>query len=447
MRNIKVYFLFFALLSVSLYSDNSHYIGAYMGSLHSSREKSTRENINTIENYQSNNLIFFYTPQLVQNKSDDKNSNIFYNINPTIKLKEDESKKLNLYSGENLYVGYKLSKFNIILGKKPFSNSFRSDLNWKDGVEGLTLETEFKNGSNLKIYVFDYYRGFIQFKNEFFIEKETLYKGNRFRSGFEYDIPLNNIFLNFHSSYINLGNWGKYSNDDPNRVPQGDNDFLYFNSFSINFKKSYFNTSLCMLSSRGIDRYPYNSVTKSKNLLTTGEAIQFFTAYELKNFLISSTLFIPDSNKTNSQNEIIESGYTGMGSYYAEGFLLSQYINYLPANWITQNGLERNSTIYNSRQNSFYGKLKISFFWENIKISVLHEKYIPYRSQISLNGEIYIDKKYFSPSGISETSLYVDFRENKESTQFFKIQISKLISEFSDKTHGSSIYIAGGFKF
>ena len=136
-----------------------------------------------------------------------------------------------------------------------------------------------------------------------------------------------------------------------------------------------------------------------------------------------------------------------MGSYYAEGFLLSQYINYLPANWITQNGLERNSTIYNSRQNSFYGKFKISFFWENIKISVLHEKYIPYRSQISLNGEIYIDKKYFSPSGISETSLYFDFRENKESTQFFKIQISKLISEFSDKTHGSSIYIAGGFKF
>jgi hypothetical protein len=447
MRAISLFFLFFTIHSISLYSETSHYLGTYLGSLHTSKEKIEKENISITENYQNNNLLFFYSPQLIQNKSDEKNSNIFYNLNPTLKIKEDESKKVSFYSGDNLYVGYKLSKFNLILGKKPFSNSFRSDQSWKDGTEGLTLETEFKNGSNLKIFVFDYYRGFIQFKNEFFIERDITYKGNRFRSGFEYDLPLNHIFLNFHSSYVNLGNWGRYSNDDPKRIPEGDNDFLYFNSFSLNFKKSNFRASFSMLSSKGIDRYPYNPITKTKNLLTTGEAIQIFTSYEGKNFIISSTLFLPDSNKINSQNEILESGYIGMGSYYAEGFLLSQFINYLPANWITQNGLERSSTIYNSRQNSFFGKLKFSFFWDNIKISVLHEKYIPYKNQISLNGEIYIDKKYFSPNGISETSLTFEFRENKESTLFCKVQISKLISEFSDKTQASSFYIAGGLKF
>lgn len=447
MRTFTVQLIIFLIIPTSLKSEISQFFGSTVGGFHLTKEKQGKADIISKENIQNNNYIFFYSTQIINNKSEVENNKIFYNINPILKVKEDESKKLSFYSGDNLYLGYKLNNFSVIVGRMPFSNFYRADNIWKDGIEGITIESEFKNGSNLKLYLFDYYRGFIQFKNEFFIEKENTFKGNRFRSGLEYNIPLKFLFINFHSTYLNLGNWGKYSNDDPKRVPQGDNDYLYFNSLSLNYKKNYFSSTLTFLSSRGVDRSSFNQIRNSKNLLTTGEALQLFIDYRISYYQLSTSFFLPDSNKVNSQGEILESGYTGMGSYYSEGFLLSQYINFLPANWVTQNGLERNSTIYNSRQNSFFGKLKVSYLFDSMKLSLFYEKYIPYKNNRSLNGEIYFDKKYYSPESISELSFAFEYKENKNSSLFFKIQISRLISEFLDKTHASSIYFTGGLQF
>lgn len=442
-----IYFIIFInLLITEVYSNSSNTFGFIGVTSNLYKDKIINYSSKTTEFIPDSDGIFFYSPSFSKEPLNLEKDKTHYNLNFTIRKKTKADEASNLFLRENLNIGYSFSKFSIFIGRKQFSSLYLSDPNWKDGVEGITLETKFKNNSILNLYLFDIYRGYPLFRNEFSLEKtnDPLTKGNRQRYSLEYSYFSNFISFNFHSQFLLFGNWGKYAVDDPNKSNLGDGDFLYSNSLTFKIKKNILNSSISLLSSRGLDKTPFNKERASRNLLMTGEAINFGLGIDFQKWKLGGVIFLPDSNKRNEQGELLDYGYIGTGAFLPEGFLLSQSIQFIPSNWVTNKGLERNESYDFSRQNSFYGKGKLSFLLGEYKLHLLAEHIIPYRKNIALNGQIYIDRKYFSTESLTEVSLIFTIGELQNQSTFFQFQLSRLTSTDQIGIRGTSLYLTGG---
>ena len=442
-----IYFIIFInLLITEVYSNSLNTFGFIGVTSNLYKDKIINYSSKTTEFIPDSDGIFFYSPSFFKEPLNLEKDKTHYNLNLTIRKKTKADEASNLFLGENLNIGYSFSKFSIFIGRKQFSSLYLSDPNWKDGVEGITLETKFKNNGILNLYLFDIYRGYPLFRNEFSLEKtnDPLTKGNRQRYSLEYSYFSNFISFNFHSQILLFGNWGKYAVDDPNKSNLGDGDFLYSNSLTFKIKKNILNSSISLLSSRGLDKTPFNKERASRNLLMTGEAINFGLGIDFQKWKLGGVIFLPDSNKRNEQGELLDYGYIGTGAFLPEGFLLSQSIQFIPSNWVTNKGLERNESYDFSRQNSFYGKGKLSFLLGEYKLHLLAEHIIPYRKNIALNGQIYTDRKYFSTESLTEVSLIFTIGELQNQSTFLQFQLSSLTSTEQIGQRGTSLFLTGG---
>jgi hypothetical protein len=61
-----------------------------------------------------------------------------------------------------------------------------------------------------------------------------------------------------------------------------------------------------------------------------------------------------------------------------------------------------------------------------------------------LNGQIYIDRKYFSTESLTELSLIFTIGELQNQSTFFQFQLSRLTSTDQIGIRGTSLYITGG---
>jgi hypothetical protein len=442
-----IYFIIFInLLITEVYSNSSNTFGFIGVTSNLYKDKIINYSSKTTEFIPDSDGIFFYSPSFSKEPLNLEKDKTHYNLNLTIRKKTKADEASNLFLGENLNIGYSFSKFSIFIGRKQFSSLYLSDPNWKDGVEGITLETKFKNNGILNLYLFDIYRGYPLFRNEFSLERtnDPLTKGNRQRYSLEYSYFSNFISFNFHSQFLLFGNWGKYAVDDPNKSNLGDGDFLYSNSLTFKIKKNILNSSISLLSSRGLDKTPFNKERASRNLLMTGEAINFGLGIDFQKWKLGGVIFLPDSNKRNEQGELLDYGYIGTGAFLPEGFLLSQSIQFIPSNWVTNKGLERNESYDFSRQNSFYGKGKLSFLLGEYKLHLLAEHIIPYRKNIAMNGQIYTDRKYFSTESLTEVSLIFTIGELHNQSTFLQFQLSSLTSTEQIGQRGTSLFLTGG---
>jgi len=438
--------IFLIIMITEVKSDSFNTFGFIGVTSNIYKDKVNNNMIKTTEFIPDSDGIFFYSPSLIKEKGNLESEKTHYNINLTVRKKTKSDYTPNLFFGENLNIGISFAKFSIYIGRKQFSSLYLSDPNWKDGVEGITLETKFKNNGLLSLYLFDIYRGYPLFKNEFSLEKtnDPLTKGKRQRYSLEYSYFSNIFSFNFHTQFLHFGNWGKYAVDDPNKSSLGDGDFLYSNSFTFKLKKNIIHSSISLLSSRGLDRTPYNRERASRNLLMTGEAINFGLGIDYQKWKLGGIFFLPDSNKRNEQGELLEYGYIGTGAFLPEGFLLSQSIQFIPSNWVTNKGLERNESYDLSRQNSFFGKGRLSFLFGEYKLQLLAEHIVPYRNNIALNGQIYTDKKYFSKESLTELSLVFSMGDIQNQSTFLQFQISSLTSTEQIGLRGTSFFIFGG---
>ena len=296
----------------------------------------------------------------------------------------------------------------------------------------------------LKIYLFDIYRGFPLLKNEFFIPKKNEV-GDRLRYGLEYTFENRFFYINYYFSLTQFWNWGKFSVDRQDSK-LGDGDFLYHNSLTFGYRLKYLNSYLSILSSRGVDKTTYDPIRKSSSLIFSGEAVQLGFSFEYQKLNILTNFFLPDTNKKNQQGEILELGYIGMGAYYSDGFLISQVLNFLPANWVTGNGLMISDTILNGTKNSYYQKVSISYIIQNYKFQIISDLYIPYRDKISTNGNIYYDKKYFSDSILHEVTGSLETGSEQYPDLSLKLRVSYLFPSFLHPYNGSSLFLSCSLK-
>ncbi len=410
------------------------------------RESSQSLNLKTIEFLPETEGIFYYSPSLQKNSQDSSSEKVNYDLKLYVRKKMKSNEGASLDLGDNLYYGYQFKFFTLYVGRKLYNSYYRVDPNWKDGVEGVSIETKFKNGGILNLYLFDIYRGYPLFQNEFSLETSarSLEKGNRQRYAMEYSLPSSFFSFQLHTQLFQFGNWGKLATEDPLKPNLGDGDFLYSHSVTLGVKKNVFFSQISFLSTRGVDRTPYNRERRSKNLALSGEALHLSFGLDSQIWKLGGFVFLPDSDKRNARGEILDYGYIGTGAFLTEGFLLSQSIHYIPSNWVTGKGLEKNDSFDSARQNSFYGKGKLSYIYENLKFHLLAEHLIPYRKDIALSGTVNFDKKYFSRDSLTEISFLVEIGEVQKSSSFFRFQVSSLTSTDTIGLKGTSILLTGG---
>lgn len=407
----------------------------------------TRESKDLKENKYNGeiNSLIGYTLRANSTNSEKRISSVKYDIELNTIVDIKNSNQIKLYPGNNAYFKSDFNKFSLIIGRKSFSSLYRADSYWNDGVEGISITSDFRKAGKFNLYIFDIYRGFPLLKNEFLFQKPSE-PGNRLRYGFGYDFENKLFKINYQFGFTQFLNWGIFSEDKQN-TEMGDGDYIYHNSLTLGNRSDYFFYSFTLMSSRGLDRTVYNSYRKSSQLLFSGEALNLNIGFEYSKIKSFISLFIPDSNKLNKQGEILELGYVGMGAYYAEGFLLSQYINFLPSNWITGKGLEISNSFVNGRTNSYYQKFKFTYNFSYFNINFISEVFIPYRDGIELSGNIYTDKKYFSKFFYHEISGVIETKNILNEELVLKLQISKLTNNSKNPLEGSSLFVSGGIKF
>ena len=439
---MRIFILFF-ILNLSLISESELSLGTYSGTYNSIKKNNSQ--INNIPEFKKsifNKLVMNFTKN--SNSNNRLETNIFYDINISLLSNLNNDKKIEIYLDENSFFGYKLKKFNIKFGRKLYGGFYNYNNNWKDGCEGISLDTSFEKLGKLNLYFFDFYRAYPLLKNQFFSEtdKPLLPENIKYRSGFEYDFTNKYLYINFNSQFFNLGNWGRYSLD--NQEKKGDGDYLYTNSISLTGKFSSLSLGINFLLSRGVDKTPYNPIRKTKNIPISGEAIYLNLGYDYQKFHIHLGFFLPDTEQKNREGEIFQYGYVGSGAFFSEGFLISKVLNFIPGVWITSEGLERSLDFENGRQNSFYQKLKIIYNHPVAKFNLINEYFLPYRDKMDSDGRVHLEKKYFSKNFISEISLNMESPANYTGDYFYKLQLSKLISSKDISLEATSVYVSAG---
>ncbi|MCB1193664.1 MAG: hypothetical protein H7A23_24515 [Leptospiraceae bacterium] len=371
-----------------------------------------------------------------------------YNVQFDVFKKVNSEKKNDFfYLGENCYLGIVFSRFQITLGRKLFENSSKNLKSYKDGSEGIGVETQITKNFKLKFQFVDYYRAYPLLEKNFMInpEVEKTNNGNRIRHGFSVDYETETFYASLFIKYLNLKNWGLLSKDDPYLKDSGDGDYIYHTGVSL--RKTIFNLSLGMdaILSRGLDKATYNPYRQENSIPISGELVTLSLDFEYKFFSTHFHVFLPDRDKRNKEGELLETGFIGMGSYPGNSFLISQYLNYYPTGWITQNGMEKQEAIYLGRNNSLWAYMEMSFVIKQFQLTLKYDYFIPYKVSDSSTGTISVKREDFEKFFVAEETIAL--RYGDKGAYFLEVQASRMISTSEKPIVGNHALVQGGIWF
>lgn len=268
--------------------------------------------------------------------------------------------------GKNSYFGILYKRFLWGAGRKSDPEEFPGWSSWKDGVEGLFVETELDQVS-IRFDILDLYRGFPLLENqwlklqgrdsylpkqareELFSEKDDSPSSqSRYRAGISLTGNKEDRFIyRFRLRYLSLGDWGRFGSDTKEskaETIEGDQDYLVEWRLGLGFlwKFLYFSGDLFL--SRGMDKTGYHPDLPERSIPISGEALRFDFGFYNSYGKISFFGFLPDREKRSSQGEILELGFVGMGASPISNPILQQAYGFYPSAWITDHGLEREDT-------------------------------------------------------------------------------------------------------
>ncbi|MBK8399033.1 MAG: hypothetical protein IPL26_27815 [Leptospiraceae bacterium] len=398
----------------------------------------------TAESRTSDNIIAAHGKFLGQKKQFE------YNIHLTLTNRfNDKDYKDILYLGENCYLSLPIQKFNIVFGRKRFDFDSNIKSNWRDGLEGVGIDTQISNEFRFSAYLVDFYRGYPLFENFFLFKNkdENIQNGERFRHGLSLTYRKADLFSRIQFTYLNLGNWGNGTKDDFRSQPIGDRDFIYTGSWNISNKSRYFIVGLEIQIVRGLDKTQSNSNRKEKSLPISGELVRLYFESYFKFFQTKFEIFLPDSDKQNLQGEVLESGYIGFGSYPGKAFLLNQELNFYPSGWVTPSGLEKMDSFYSGRRNSFWSNLLFSAKLDDIHLILEGDYLIPRRNDGAATGSISFERRDYTKSFLFELTSSIFYDKRNSDGFFIRFNLSKLYTSKDILLDGTSVFLQGGVIF
>lgn len=371
-----------------------------------------------------------------------------YNIQFDIfKKVNDKEKNDFFYLGENLFFGISFPYFQIILGRKLFQNSNYNLKTHKDGSEGLSIESQLNTKFSIHFHLVDYYRAYPLLIKEFILNPEVSKSknGNRLRHGFSLNYTSQTLFASIFFRYLNLKNWGNFSEDDPYLKDSGDGDYIYHAGFNFNKQIKNISLGVDIVFSRGLDKATYHPNREENSIPVSGESINISIEYKYKIFYFSTNIFLPDRDKRTKEGELLETGFIGMGTHPGNSILISQYLNYYPAAWVTQNGMQKNDAVYLGRRNSLWIHVNTGFKIKNFLLHFKYDYYVPYKIVKSSTGTISVKRENFEKYFIAEGSI--GLRYDAGTTYFLEIQASRLLTTNKKTIVGNYAMVRGGIWF
>jgi hypothetical protein len=368
---------------------------------------------------------------------------IHYDLN--MELGMNGSRKHLVYARENAYVQWSPNNFGLMIGRKEQTtkNIFPG---WKDGLEGIGFFYNWNEKWKLCVQALDYYRGYPLLEKEFLLEEFSVSRAHRFRHGLELEFKSGLQSYSFGFQYLNLGNWGKFSEEVIGNQ-SGDRDFLYQAKLSYQIESKFFTLGIQGFLVRGLDKTQSHEIRRFSSLPISGEAISLNLGFKEDIFYGKLRGFLPDRHKVNEQGEILETGFIGMGTYPFRGFLLGQIMNFNPAPWVKNSGLLMDENFRNGYQYSFLGEWELGIQERQWSISVFGTTCIPYHSNGSIKGTIRANRKDFSRLFLQEWGIEFNLNPHSEQSFFFTLQISHLVTSKEIGQNSTGAFLKGGIRF
>ncbi|TGK35194.1 hypothetical protein EHQ12_11045 [Leptospira gomenensis] len=342
------------------------------------------------------------------------------------------------FAGKNLYLEWKTKNTSVFLGRKREETKRSSFRDWIDGTDGVIVESSFGDLGRIRLDLFDFYSGFPLFEKKAFAEKILKSKPkmavssekdgervvteentsnssfqNRYRGGVSYGWSSEFLDAGIRFQYLNLQNWGNFSNDlkaDPSsNVSSGDRDYLTHSTVELNWK---WNGLYCFLSgilARGQDKTNWNRNRNSSSIPISGEAILVSLGVTLPFGDFHLFGFLPDRDKRNSQDEVLELGFVGMGSSPSPVFATIQSLDFYPSAWITDRGLEKRNTRQGGRRQSAWFGADLEYKKSLYQVRLYFASYTFLSETGEHSGALTISKETFQRRFFREFCLQGSF--------------------------------------
>ncbi len=368
-----------------------------------------------------------------------------------IKRKSNESTRDFFYLKDNAYIAFFLPAFQLNIGRKIFSQDKRILQGHKDGIEGISIEKQFGAFFKASFHIYDHYRGFPLLEKNLILTQsgQGSEDGKRSRHGLSFEFERNGLFSTVRFLYLNMGSWGNFSNDEKknNLKGIGDGDFVYNSEFQIGKKWESFILQASVIFSRGIDKATTNPVRQEKSIPISGELFLLNALWKGEITSLRFEAFLPDSDKTNPQGEILETGFLGMGTNPVNSVLISQALNFYPSQWVTPFGMEKADSFALGRKNSLYLRSDFSVSFLESVISFEAEKIFPRSDRKNDTGNISLQKRDYSKESLTALTLAVQSDKREESFFFLKLSCSKLFSPKETGLSSTFVYFQAGIRF
>lgn len=379
--------------------------------------------------------------------------------------------KPSFFAGKNLFIEFKKENVSLLLGRLQEDFKSASFRDWLDGSDGIVLKADFQNQGRLRVDLFDFYSGYSLFEKNVLKDSilntkkaELDFAGeiearnsfpktfrNRYRGGVSYFYDLPYLETGFRFQYLNLQNWGRFANDlsgETKNTSSGDRDYLVHSSLELNAKVSWFYAHLSGILARGQDKTGWNRVRNAATIPITGEAV-LLTIGASKNFWKFEIFgFLPNRDKRSENGEVLELGFIGMGSSPSPVFSTNQSLDFFPCAWITDRGLEKQSSVQSGKRQSAWAGINLEYHESLIRFRFYAASYFFLKDLEGNSGALTIARDGFRKEYLREAMVQALFYNPSESSTFkfsyLKISIGGSWSDSEVSTKEAFFQIASG---
>jgi hypothetical protein len=342
-----------------------------------------------------------------------------------------------LYLKENAHTLIRMGGLKMGLGRFLFP-SLGAMGGRRDGAESGFIEWKSGN-SSIRVFLADHYRGFPLFEKEFLRPEINLSESKKMRMRHsiegQFHFGIFDFQLFFH--YVDLGNFGNQSQEIfANRSKGGDHDILYYFDPSIGWKSANNELILSYSYLRGMDRTLSHTGRVEPTIPISGQRLSLTYGYQFKDWYSAIRFFLPNGEKSNHENQILQYGYVGMGANPSQGPFSGQILNYYPSPWVTQEGLSWNRGFFQGREASFWMEWESKFEYSQFEYSFIYNYFLPRLNLPDSKGLLTAYKRDFAKESLQELKFAI---QSKNSLGIFRIEFSHFQISNQERTNGQGI--------
>lgn len=380
-------------------------------------------------------------------------------------LSASNESKTSFFAGKNLFLELKKDNVFLIFGRvrEEFKTSAFAD--WLDGTDGLSIKTDLGKSGRIRFDLFDFYSGYSIFdknglKNEILNTKKPLGEidtkdsvlntfKNRYRGGVGYRYDLTFLETGFRFQYLNLQNWGRYTNDlNLENVSSGDRDYITHSTIELKIKYVWFYCFLSGVLVRGQDKTGWNRIRNASMIPISGEAVLVSFGASRNFWKFDVFGFLPDRDKKSENGEILELGFIGIGSSPSPVFSTNQSLDFYPSAWITERGLEKQSGIQGGKRQSAWTGINLEYQESLMRFRFYMASYFFLSDTKGNSGALTISRDSFRKDFLREvliqTWIYTPSENSKFSFYYWKLSLGGSWSDLENSKKEMFFQISSG---